>query len=701
MSLFLLPLAVLSITSYFSFSFFKNSTPSLIIFILAGILLSFIILRKSFRIELNSLKKFFYNPLNLSLIALIIVVVAIKAFVISPFVITKTINSFKHIQITPVGDYYKHSFFTSSIAQDGVPPKNPYFPASKLSYYLGYYFLPAALVNIFHLPAHWVLYIFCISTDLLAFLLLLEVICRQFKSYFYRLMVLGLIFGGLGVDSIPFVFNTLGQGLSDQGLQLNSIYEALLFIPQHFLPSAIIVWVIYSLLHKNLKLIPFVILSVFIFLSSIFVSLVYVFWLALLFLFNNQDRKMLFYAGLICLLLLIPYFGYLSDRSNLFYFYKFDPYSFTNSYFLNICYTFLIKYGLILLFFPILLLLNLRQVGPGYFFACFIPLAVTWFVRTPIFNDFSRKTSIPMQFVLAIAYIYFLQSIKSRMFKGIFIVFTIVTIILGLAGFYLEYAHYWKGRVFLHPKDSELIFKVRKLPKEISLAAIDKDTWVELIPSLAFKKVATPYLFDSYVYLTGSKISEEHSGYESQAVSLFLAPLIASDISHLIKTKNSELQALNLFFKRYPRDLLIINNKLWVKKDTNPWLVILKELGIKYQNLTPNYTGFNYSDLLEKTSSLGVFVDGNKAKKVEVLDRRVFLPKGLQFLATCEHTFPSEVNLEFEDYNLIFHKTLQDEHSSCIGQFFYLQESENLLLTKNTKLDYLYSFPVGITQINK
>lgn len=697
MSLFILPLAILSIFIYLSFSFFTNSTLFLIIFILIGIISSFFVLRKSFQEDLRSLKEFI-KPSTLSLILLILFVVTIKAIVISPFTFTKKINNFEHIQVTPVGDYYKNAFFVSALAQDGIPPKNPYFPASNLSYYLGIFFIPAALVNIFHLSANWVFYIFTIIYDSIALLLFLEIILNIFKSRFYQTLALALVISGTGVNTIPSVFNTLGQGHSDYGLQLNSLYDTLLFVPQHFLPATISVWIVFRLIRKKLGTIPLSALSTFILLSTTFVSLVYVFWLFILFLAQAGLRRKLILAGLLTLFLLVPSIIYLSDRTNIFYFYKLNPYFFTQNYILNIFLTLLIAYGPLLIIIPMLCLFTLKKIRYSYFLAFILPVAIAWFIRSPRFDDFSRRTLTPLQFALPIVYICLLQNVKSKKVRSLFILLTILTILIGAKGFYLDYADKWRSRTMLLPKDSEIILKIRSLPKQVSLAAIDRDRWVELTPSLAFKKIASPYLFDSIGFLVGNKISEEHTQYESQAVGLFIEPLQDKSLAQLIENKNHQLALLHQFFARYPRDLLLVNNRVWIKKDTNPWLQILKDLGVKNYPLTPHFTAFNYADLLDKTASLAVSINFSKGIKTDVSYRRVKLPEGLQFLATCQNRFPSDTNLEFEDYNSIFHKVLQKDYP-CIGQLFYLKKSEDVLLTTDSKnVDYLYSFPVEIKE---
>lgn len=687
-----LPIALISLSLYLALILIGSSLSVWIEAALFGLVASYFFIKPDFK---NS-REDFRNTLGIKnsfLILIVLFVVLAKAFVLSPFVVIKDTGGFKHIQLTGVGDYYKHSFVTSALIQDGIPPKNPYFPVANLSYYFGYYLVPAAVSRIFHVFPNISFYAFCLVADFIGFLLILEVINKTLKNYWYKLLAILLLVFGVGIDAIPFVFNTLGQAQNDQGLQLINNFKSLIFNPQHFFAAALTVWITHKLLYDKLKLLPLSLISTFIFLSSIFVGLTYIFWLGLIFIFKPNLRSFLFKTGLLSLVVLVPFLLTLSDRGNLFYFYQFKPFAFTSNFIVNTLATFFVKYGPMLILLPLSIFLT-KKYNLGFILGIGLPLIITWFVRSPVFNDFSMRTSMPIQLILPVLFLELVQGIKQKYSRYILLMLTIITILIGAKGFYLEYLNDWRSREIFAPKNSELILKVRSLPDNVKLAALDRDRWVELIPSLAFKKITNPYLYDSYIYLAGTKVSNNHAVYESQAKQLFLEPITAENPEKLVNLENSNLSKLHDFFSKYPVDLLIVNNQLWLKKDTNPWLMIFKNMGVGFENFTSYYTAFKYPELLQKTKDLKVTVLDTPEKSV-AKDRRISIKEGVNFLVTCKDKFPIEARLEFEDYNLVFSKQLNST-SRCIGQFFYLEKPEDVLMSINSSVEYLYIYPLKI-----
>ncbi len=629
------------------------------------------------------------------LIAMALVSVIASALVLSPFIITKKIDGFEHIQITDVGDYYKHTFMVSAIATTGIPPQNPYFPKSKMTYYYGYYVIPALITKIFSVPAHLSFYWYSLLTNFVSLLLPALIINSLVKKPIYKYLAYGLVLTGVGVDTIPFVFDTAGQLQNSEGLQLISVYKSLLFVPQHLFAASLTAWIIFQLINKKISAVALAALTAMVFLSSMFVAITLVIGLVLYFLFHKQ-KIFLIKAGLISLPVLIPYLLLIKGRGNLISPYLLDPYNFNGIYLMDILYTFWLKYGPFILAAPLFLIFT-KGYSKLLAFGMFILLAMTWVFRSPIFNDFSMRTSIPIWLTLPGLLFHLVEKSKNRRLHIFLIGLSLITLLIGLKGVYWEFSKHYKDRTFLKPHESELILKLRELPKGITLSSVEKSQVIEYIPSLTGKTITSPYLFDSYVYFADG-FGREHGEYERWADQTFHKEVLSSDIQDNIKQKNTLLAEIKDGFSKYPTDKFLLTNKLWVKKDTNPWLVILKEIGIKHDNLTPHYTLFDYQDLLEKLSEKSVVIDENSVKEIKISDHGFELPKGLSYLISCKSHTDTYVRLELNDYYTFFDKTLNNG-SLCAGKLFYLEQAGRVTFTPDSSTDNLYLAPVHIEPI--
>lgn len=692
-----MPFSLVSISLYLGLIVFGNSTPIWLISTILGLFGSFMWLKRFRSQSQQELLSFLKNKTNLLLVIMIFSVIAITGFSVSPFIITKKIDNFEHIQLTDVGDYYKHTYIVNQIAKDGFPPQNPYFPKAKLSYYFGYYLLPALIVRLSQLPGALVTFWYILLTNTFSLLSIAFLIGNFIKRPLYRFMAIGLVLSGLGVDAIAFVFNTHGQLQNDEGLQLINVYKSLLFAPQHFLAASITVWTVYQLLYKKSSALLITLFSTMVLLTSLFVSITLIIWLSLIFIFKKHLRVTLIKSGLLTGLILIPYLLLFNDRNNLFYRFTLDPYNATPYYSINVIYTFFIKYGPFVFLTPFLLVFKpFRQ--PLYIASYFLILAVTWFIRTPTFNDFSMRTSIPIWLSLPIVVFAVVDKYSKRSFVHIFLVIlAVITIGIGAKGLYLETKKHYQSREFMNPSESELIQRVRSLSKETSLSSVDNAKWVELIPSLASKGIISPYLYDSYAYFTG-KFGQEHKEYEDRATAIFHQETIGRGIKDVIASKNQQLDQLFDFFSRNPADLLILNNKIWVKKDTNPWVALFRQLDVSYDLLTPYYTAFHHQDLLEKLTQNQISINPKKITPLVVFDQAFNLQKGLWFLASCNALPNTNAKLEPNDYYLLFDETLTG-NNRCVGRLFYLEETKRLTLTQYSKVETLYAAPVEIIPV--
>ena len=303
-----------------------------------------------------------------------------------------------------------------------------------------------------------------------------------------------------------------------------------------------------------------------------------------------------------------------------------------------------------------------------------------------------------VQLAIPILFIKVVENVTGKFLKKGLLLISLLTITIGFLALFLEYSNHWKSRLFLHPNVSKLLLEVRKIPPSVRLSAVDRDRWVEFIPSLAFKKVLSPYLFDSYVYFVGKK-GGGHGEYERLALDLFIEPNIASDLKHLISDKNMHLSRLHEFFNKYSSDYLILNNQLWVKRDVNPWLMAFQVMGTELKPLTGNFTLVNYPSLLKKTQQFQIHIEENLGREILIKEKGLVLSTGFWYLSSCSEK-EIILRLEFEDYYELFNQKLGGKERVCVGRIFYLQKDENVLLTHNSTVKNVYAYPIVIKSTN-
>ena len=337
---------------------------------------------------------------------------------------------------------------------------------------------------------------------------------------------------------------------------------------------------------------------------------------------------------------------------------------------------------------------NASEAANDLIFGLTLPFLITCFIKTPLWNDFTMRGMVPFQLVLPLIFLKITEASRQKWLKATLIAIAIFTVLISFSGLSADYLGHWKNRMILHPNISEFIFAVRKLPDSTRLSAVDLDRWVEFIPSLGFKKVLSPFLFDSFDYFTG-KVTVEHGAYERLAKDLFLEENTASDLPTLVTDKNKQLSKLHEFFNRYKADQLILNNQLWVKKDINPWLAAFIKMGVNTKSLTGSFTLVDYQDLVNKTADYQLSVQENQIN-LPVKIGHIDLKKGFWYLVSCDFQKRTRLNLELEDYYLIFNRETDGIKTSCVGKMFYLQNDENVALTNTSTVKEVYAYPVDI-----
>ncbi len=694
--LLIFPVISFSVILYLFLILFGNNFLIWILAFVFTVPFNIFLLKENFK----DLRKIKFQTSLLIFLLIIAFYIFAKAVVLLPLVLTIKQDNFEHVQITDVGDYYKHIFVTFAISGDGIPSQNPYYPAVKLSYYYGYYLVPAFFVKIFQIQPNFATYFFGLFITGLSLLIILTIIYRELTSFSYRLLAFLLIIFGSGIDVFAYLLikiNIFKQQLiqvitqgNETGIQLINFYKSVLFVPQHFFAAVITVAAIYYLVKIKNNPVFLGFCFAFVFSSSTVVFPTLAIWIILVFLFFKDLRILIFKSCALGFVLVVPYILTLHDRTKTIYLYNFTPYDFSGIFLVDTLISFVICYGPILLLILPLFLMSGIRFNAFYFLIIFVPVFLTWFIRSPLFNDFSLRTMIPVAIALPLFFIKILDSTKIKYVKILIVFISLITIAVGIGGFSFEYLSHFKNRQILNPRDSEVLLKIRKLPNE-KLAAIDRERWVEFIPSIGFKKVLTPHLFDSYNYIAGND-GYKHSEYENLALKIFIDENSAPDLLTLINTQNENLNTLGKFFNLQDFDKLILNNQVWLKNDKNPWIEMFKTMNVSNKRLTGDFTLFDGKDLKQKLSENKIYVN-EKPEIVEIRDRKVPMKKGIWFIASCKES--GELKLGFEDYYDLFNTN----SNRCTGRIFYLDQDEDVVVTESSTISEIYIFPVIIEKI--
>jgi len=703
----IIPLTFTSIALYLSLFLFKTDPLIISITLIMSLVLSVFFSLRMYKKELPLLVRHLFSIKQLPQTSLILLYLLILAAILSPMVLTKTIDNFTFVQFNGLEDYYKHLYTIVAIIQKGIPPNHPYFPPDSMSYYFGYYTIPAGLSIALSLPPTVSLFFFVLITYGIALTALTYIYNLHLKGIFFRLSALLLFFVGVGVDVIPISallsgnINNLIRNqvfLGDRGLRVVNTFMTMIQSPQHFLAAVLTVVLFHHLFREKNNLLVMVLLTTFILLSSSFVAMTLLIWFAVTFLLVPKTRKILIKTTLSSALIFLPTLSIISGKQNFFYLNKFMPYPFINSpievinFLVNTPVTVFMQYGPILFILPVIFFVKKyykSKENSIIFLGLLVPFFLTWIIKSYNFNDFSMRLNTPAYLLVPVIILYFLGGIKNKLVKTGLIFIILATLLVGCFAFFVEYKYAWVSRKIFHPEVSQLILEIRKLPKNIQLSALEKDDWVYLIPPLGFRDILVPHLWDSAVSTSG-KIGNEHSIYEQMAFNLFLNPTSGTSEDDLINKRNLYFSQYADYFNIYGFDSLLVKNGVWVKNGQNPLKVQLEELMVTPMAITPNFTLFKRPEIISKLKSNKISVDESSGNLILIKESKIVLEKGLYFLTSCQI---GSKFLEFEDYYEIFN-VYQFE---CAGNLFYQPDEREIKVSGRTNITQLKAYRIKIS----
>ncbi|MBI3954612.1 hypothetical protein HY333_01065 [Candidatus Collierbacteria bacterium] len=708
-SLIILPSVLLFLVPYLTG--LNSQIQSGLILAISLISIFFIYRRSLFSLRLKLCTNRSLLIISLSQLGFILVYLAALALIISPLLLGQKIGQFQFLRLVGIDDFYKHLYVTTALKESGIPPTHPYFPSVSLSYYYGYYLIPAAIAKIFPLFQSQILYFFIILTSLVAFLSLQKIINSLFNSKLIRLVTLPLMIIGTSLDILAiklnpqtgykYIENWFNQ--REEGLIVFNLFSSVIWSPQHFLAAALTLYLVFQLLKERPKFLFTALSLAFITLSSLFVAVIACLWLAIIFVFKSGLRKKIFFSALLSFLILLPYLVPMLNKGGLTYFYQLKPFSFINLSnqfvfnLVNLPLHLIVEHGLIFFLLPILFALSPFRSKSGaiiIFFSIYLPSIATWFLRSRGPNDFAMKLLQPIQLSLPVLLMLIVQRLRPLLKYSSLMIIAPFFLISSLGNLY-EYKSRWQQRQVLSLEESDLLKQVRLLSADLRLAVIEREEWVFHLPVLGYKMVLSPSLYDASVYVGKRRANTSSYSFEGEGVIIFFNLLQASSVTGLVDKQNQNFARLTEYFQAYPFDGLLVKNRTWVKQGVNFWDRLFTDLKVDKRSINELYDLFDSDTLLSELKKNQIYLDDNDKLESKVVENQVFLPQGKLFLAVCSQPGRREIKLEFEDYFSVFDLTVPEDNQ-CLGRVFYHPQAGLVKVNPATTVTKVISFPVNI-----
>ncbi len=681
--------------------------------LLIGLLFTFLLIyleKPNFKKSIN----FIFNWKSLCLLIPVFFIILVFGFVLSPLIKHASVDGHEVLGLTALGDYYKHLYVLSAIKDNGLPPHHPFFPSANLSYYYGYYLIPAAVSSVFGLDLSKVFFAYLLFTTFIVLFLAVQLGSIIFRTWYQRLLSLILFIFGTGLDIVPTLIQAKSGNLTANHIEfwsqvlnlsnylVNNLYTALLWVPQHTLPSLIILVTGLSIILEEKTRLAWLILTIwFCVISSTFVSVTLIIWLGLAFIFIKKSRPTLFVAGLISVCLLFPYLKELTGRTSIlsfgFYMTPFKYLPFLPQW-ANYGLTFFTEYGLILLALPIFIFIY----GKKYSFkttlislGILLPILIGLFVKSSGFNDFSMRSVLPSQMALPFLMAFTLGDIKKYTWKIYVFLLLLLSFIPSMTGFFYEIHFKLIDRGVIDWPTSELLINLRKTPIS-NLATISNEDWVFLIPSYGYQPVYSPRLFDSFGYLSesGTKL---HFEYANIVNNLFIYPTLGQNLLGVSNSQQEKFLQLEKFFIDQEKLKFIISRSKGAKSGLNPWFQIFELLKIENKNFASNFRLINGFDISKALKSELIFVETNKTSKIFINNNTFDLSRGLWLIAGCNSYEQSHLRLEINNAYILFDINPTVDKNNCAGELYYQSKSEIIEISETSKFKELYKVPVSVT----
>lgn len=668
----------------------------------------------------NPKKTFFllFNWKSLCLIIPSMFIVFVFGFVLSPLVKSVTVDGHKLFGLTALGDYYKHLYILAAIKTGGLPAHFSFFPTATLSYYYGYYLIPAAISSVFSLDLAKVFYFYILTTTFVVIFIVVQICMALFQTWYQRLLAFTLFLFGTGLDILPTLIQAKrgiltanhiefwSQILNPTNYLVNNLYTALLWVPQHALPALVVLVTGISLLKEKKMPVLWLTLAIwFCVISSTFVSVSLAIWLCLAFIFIRRTRYSITIAGVVSLCFLAPYLVSLSGRGSLlsfgFYMTPFQYLSFA-PYWLNCLLTFFTEFGLMIVAIPIFASIRHKtKRGENVLIsvAIILPILMGLFIKSSGFNDYSMRSILPSQMALPFLVAAILNKLGSFLWKKVIFLLLLLSFIPSMTGFFYEIHFRLIDRGTIDWPTTELLTSLRKKPVQ-NLAAIDNEDWVFLIPSYGYQPIFSPRLFDSGGYISQSGIHLQAS-YADDVNNLFIFPTHGSSQREVYKSQQNKFQQISQFFNYHQSLNFIVSKKNGTKNGLNPWSKIFEISAVEGSPITSNYTIFNSHNIYTTLKSKNISVNSKLSQKI-IIDKsnHFLLNQGLWSIVACSAEKQPQTKLEFENNHLLFDTNSSNGQNICTGVLYYQSTPRTINISPASKFQSLYIAPVTVNTIS-
>lgn len=646
-------------------------------------------------------KSIYLNWNRFFTVIFVLILTTAQGLILFPFVSMPVENGQQFIGFGGIGDYFKHSYVVTSLVENGIHAKHPFFPVSDFKYYYGYYLNPALLSSFFQ---QWQMYIltgYVLVTNAIAYWIVKKVVDRHISQNKFRLLVYFLAIIGYSLDVMSMILGKLYLSLPwyqawkidlQAGYRNMTTLQTAFWVPQHFLVAVLILFLLSELLSKKSISVWQVFGTVFFsILSSVFVSTYLVFSLGLIFTFIPRHRKNLFLGGFLALITLSPYIlTMMGNGANLFSLYSVKSFSYYSqgTFVSRVCnwiVTVFSQTGLLPLLTIIVLFTQRRRLGLKNTFFGILMLAtfmiVTLFLRSGGYNDFGMRSILPIQIAFPIVLGFLVERMKQNETKKWLVGFMIISAIVAAPGLITETVSAWKFRGILGFDESRLILHIRNLPRNIKLAAVGREEWIYKIPSMGFHSVLTNDFYDAAPY---SDRRVNHTIVEVNLRELFLDP--ASD--NRLKRPAELIRVLTPL----PFDQLIVDENIYVKQGKNPWAMIFDQFQVPTAAKIGRFRTYNKTDLLSVLAGHDITL--GSVNTFQIKDRLLPIKKGLWFIKACNKTNNNEfLFLELEDYYTLLSISL--DKNQCAGNYFYQDTDLPLRLSTKNNVKEVDIFPVN------
>lgn len=498
---------------------------------------------------------------------------------------------------------------------------------------------------------------------------------------------------------------------------MTSLYTASVWVPQHLLAAALVVFSLWFLTEQKLswkKIVFLSFLTANIFFYSFFCFLSFLIGLAFKTFFDwlqkKERRKEIITKkltlGFISLFFYFPFvFQILILRKNVLSFHPVRlenldsslPSQFFKYYFFNLP----LEWGVvfILAVWGSWRLRRNQKILP-FLLAGWTIFILGQLIVSPAVNDFGMRTFLPVQIgavLLSGVMVAKIEKLKRKNLKVLWLSLILISLIFGFAGSFWEFKNRWQKRDVLTWEESQIVeYTKNYLPhgEAVLVHPLIVRRWAELIPVLGERLVFSSGLFSSRVYFISRdeekigqffKLPPKIFGAHSESLKDFVPQEVLDNLATWLRIAQS-----------WGIKKLILREKVWVQADQEPVAFILKNLeGVTFKRVACHLV-FDINELIQKLGQVKIAPTGViKETHFKSAEEKLVFPLGIYQLSFCVKTkIRKEIQLDLkakEHYALLIGIRGQEVIPSdllCGTKVFVVPEAQEIVFFSHLLDDY-------------